>query len=156
MKFDGKKRGRIVLKKQIFKETHLSRLVSDFDCPWFYLQPECLAWAPLLNPVPFFWAHPQLPPCGFLPTFQNPTWISRQPQYCAWEKNKCLPVLGVDQLTHICLVYPWEVEILPQRWNQLRSPPLFPVKGEPFLSRQTEGVGSQRPQHPLPLQACPR
>lgn len=51
--------------------------------------------------------------------------------------------------THICLIYPWEVEILPQRWNHLRSPPLFPVKAEPFVSRQTERVSSQRPQHPL-------
>lgn len=54
----------------------------------------------------------------------------------AWERNKHLPSLGVDQLTHICLIYPREVEILPHRWNQLRSPPLFPVKGEHFLSRQ--------------------
>lgn len=47
----------------------------------------------------------------------------------------------MDQLTHICLIYPREVEILPHRWNQLRSPPLFPVKGEPFLSRQNRRSG---------------
>lgn len=59
----------------------------------------------------------------------------------AWERNKYLPSLGVDRLTHICLIYPREVEILPHRWNQLRSPPLFPVNGEPFLSRQNRRSG---------------
>lgn len=33
----------------------------------------------------------------------------------AWERNKYLPSLGVDRLTHICLIYPREVEILPHR-----------------------------------------
>lgn len=47
----------------------------------------------------------------------------------------------MDQLTHICLIYPREVEVLPHRWNQFRSPPLFPVNGEPFLSRQNRRSG---------------